>query len=173
MIIIEGPDNAGKTTLAKLLSKLISFEVIHAGSRPKSQGEVDRRYMEAIGNCDRNVIQDRNFIVGQAVYGKVMNDNFVPMEDAINKLAKSGAIYIYCRPANNVLLDLDNHDMKPHDNKEDFDIVMDKAEQIIELYDDLHLELGKRGMSISKHDYTKGQISLNTLDFIARRIDDC
>lgn len=100
IIIIEGPDGSGKTTLANQLSKQSSYPIIH---RVQPKTEHDKKvmleeYLEVI-RTRRNMIFDRSWY-SEMVYGPVMRDSSVishhQMYAIESRLAKIGAMIIYC-----------------------------------------------------------------------------
>ena len=100
IIIIEGPDGSGKTTLANTLSKQTGYPVVHR-SQPKSEEEkrqMMQQYIDAIVT-GKNMIFDRCWY-SEMVYGPIMRDNSVitypEMYLLEAKLAKRGALIIYC-----------------------------------------------------------------------------
>lgn len=100
IIIIEGPDGSGKTTLAEKLSKQTGYPVVHR-SQPKSEEEklqMLREYVDAI-DAGKNVIFDRCWY-SEMAYGPVMRDESVitypEMYLLEEKLARHGALIIYC-----------------------------------------------------------------------------
>lgn len=100
IIIIEGADGSGKTTLAEQISKQTGYPVVHRSS-PKSEEEkavMMQMYLQAIKE-GRNVIFDRCWY-SEMVYGVVMRDESVisypQMYELERSLAKRGALIIYC-----------------------------------------------------------------------------
>lgn len=71
-IILEGPDGAGKTTLADALIKL-GYDCASFGVPPTGLTEEQhlRRYLEPLLNIDHAMVFDR-FHLGERVYGDVM-----------------------------------------------------------------------------------------------------
>ena len=64
-LIIEGPDQSGKTTLAKALAKRLGWEYVHMTKPP-----VDFNYLEGyLHECSRARVHDR-FHLGAVVYGR-------------------------------------------------------------------------------------------------------
>lgn len=98
LIVLEGCDGTGKTTLAKLLSAVLNAEIIHCSTRTKNDLNFFCDIIDAAKT--KNIIADR-FCYGQFVY---QAENERPLngvglgytaEDALNtlelKLLKSGA----------------------------------------------------------------------------------
>lgn len=103
IIIIEGADGSGKTTLANTLAKQTGFEVVHR-TQPKTEEEKARMfemYVDTI-KSGTNVIFDRCWY-SEMVYGPIMRDASVISYPVMYKLermlAKHGALIIYCTDA--------------------------------------------------------------------------
>lgn len=100
IIILEGPDGSGKTTLANKLQKQTGYMLLHR-SQPKTEEEKARmmdEYMQVI-KAGKNCIMDRCWY-SEMVYGPVMRDASVigyPQMYALEKqLARVGGLVIYC-----------------------------------------------------------------------------
>ena len=100
IIIIEGPDGSGKTTLAKQLSQQTGWSIVHR-SQPKSEEEkaqMMQGYIDAL-KMGKNMIFDRCWY-SEMAYGPTMRDESVisyPQMYALEALAaKHGALIIYC-----------------------------------------------------------------------------
>lgn len=100
VIILEGPDGGGKTTLATKLSLMTGYKVKHY-SYPKDQDEADAMFL---GYCDdfvgaSNIIVDRCWYSDLA-YGPVMRGRatitYPQMYELEKMIAKRGGIIIYC-----------------------------------------------------------------------------
>lgn len=156
MIIIEGPDNSGKTTLAKFLAKEIGREYYHAGGPPKSTPEIIGRVHFSFDNKDKYIF-DRSPLISEQVYGVMRGQlylNFEENEDLYSRFRELGPIIIYCRPPNDTILDMSTHEAKPHDTVEHVKQVTDKAVQMIALYDDA-IEHPVMPKQVIYYDYTK------------------
>jgi len=100
IIMLEGPDGSGKTTLAKRLSKQTGYKVIRS-VRPETDEEKTQmmnQYMRTI-RTRKNIIFDRCWY-SEMVYGLVMRDasviSYPQMYDLERQLMKAGAMIIYC-----------------------------------------------------------------------------
>ena len=107
IIIIEGPDGSGKTTLANTLSKQTGYPVIHR-SQPKTEeekAEMLQGYIDTI-KAGRNAIFDRCWY-SEMVYGPVMRDasviTYPAMYELERMLAKRGALIIHCKDDPDIL----------------------------------------------------------------------
>lgn len=99
LIIIEGPDGSGKTTLAEKISKQTKYSIIHR-SQPKTEEEkklMMGEYIQTI-RSGKNMIFDRCWY-SEMAYGPVMRDSSVisypEMYELEELLAKTGALIIY------------------------------------------------------------------------------
>ena len=99
IIITEGPDGAGKTTLAEQISRQTKYPIIHR-TKPKNEEEKKRmmgEYLQTI-RSGKNMIFDRCWY-SEMAYGPVMRDSSVisypQMYELEEQLAKTGALIIY------------------------------------------------------------------------------
>lgn len=114
MIVIEGPDNAGKSVLASRLSEHFSLPVQASEGPPKHPGELNARLMRY--SSLSLTIFDRHPIVSQPIYCKLRGGD--PEFDVTlwtKWLYDRKPIFIYCDPG---LRTLDGHNVKEHDTKE-------------------------------------------------------
>lgn len=103
IIILEGVDNAGKTTLARKLSACIpgSFNW-HLTWTPRLGEAMEDYMLECFNNAIANLEQGRTIIIDRfwpsdAVYGSVFRKGpSFDHVDLINSLRHFRAIYIYC-----------------------------------------------------------------------------
>ena len=101
IIILEGPEAAGKSTLAKKLSEQSGFEIV-SKSWPRGKAEqeamLDMYREAAYGSA--NVIFDRCWY-SEMVYGPIMRDKSYITYEHMNELEdilvrNSGAMLIHC-----------------------------------------------------------------------------
>ena len=100
VIIIEGPDGAGKTMLAEQLSRQTKYTIEHRSkpNTPEEKARMMGEYLQLV-KSSKNIILDRCWY-SEMVYGKVMRDqsyiDYPQMYELERLLAKNGAIIIYC-----------------------------------------------------------------------------
>lgn len=101
IIILEGPEAAGKSTLANKLSMQTGYPIVHR-DKPKTEEDKLRMmeyYLAAVGS-DKNFIFDRCWY-SEIVYGTVMRDksyiSYEQMYQLETALAKNGGgMIIHC-----------------------------------------------------------------------------
>ena len=100
ILILEGPDGSGKTTLATRLHATTGYPIYH---RSKPENDEDKANMMEQLKADfkkyKNVIVDRCWY-SEIVYGNVMRDGSVidypEMYDLERLTLSKGALLIYC-----------------------------------------------------------------------------
>lgn len=107
IIIIEGADGSGKTTLAEKLAKQTGFELVHR-SQPKTEEEKAKMldmYTTTI-KSGKNMIFDRCWY-SEMVYGPIMRDasviSYPKMYELERLLTRRGALLIYCKDTPEIL----------------------------------------------------------------------
>lgn len=100
IIIIEGPDGAGKTTLANKIHQQTGYMLLHR-SQPKSEEEKAKmmdEYLDVI-KSGKNCIMDRCWY-SEMVYGPVMRDaaviSYPQMYTLERQVARTGGMIIHC-----------------------------------------------------------------------------
>jgi adenylate kinase family enzyme len=108
LIIIEGPDNTGKSTLARHLQEVFSLDYIHC-SKPKTDNPFNE-YMEMFSNIRVPTVIDRAHL-GEYVYSKLWRDGCSITDkqfELIDLEAMSRfeyTIVIYAQAPNHIILD--------------------------------------------------------------------
>ncbi len=127
-IILEGPDNCGKSTLAQAISLATGWPIKEKEGRPKTwlaMLEKFRKY-EAIDNH----IIDRHPIVSQSVYGILRGDPEIPT-DVLDHFFSRNDLIIYCR----CLRSLEDHEASPTDTAAHLEMIDKQANEILQIYD--------------------------------------
>jgi hypothetical protein len=156
MLIVEGPDNAGKSTLIHQLEIAHDIRSVHAGGPPKSKEEINTKRTVAYENCFKRIIQDRNYFISDLVYGNVLRrapnyENF----SILLELLSTRPLIIYCRPSLEHLLKIDDHEVKAHETQEHVDAVKKNQRLIVEHYDELMKVISSK-TTVIEYDFEKG-----------------
>lgn len=132
MIVVEGMDNTGKTTLVKKLAKEFDLKIV------KSPGPVDQglenslKWMrKTLENNDLQVIYDRYPLISERIYGPIIrkNDVLAPYWiKLVRKFLDREPILIYCRPPIDDILNFGE--------REQMEGVVERAKELVELYDE-------------------------------------
>ena len=126
-IVIEGPDNSGKSTLAKNLSKILKFPIIKAGPPPKSNSLIltccDLQYFWML---DRPCIFDRITPISHQCYNDLDEQCINYLNSKLYDM-RPMFILIYC----NVKF---NFTQENYESDNDKKIVEDRYEKVIEKY---------------------------------------
>lgn len=130
-IILEGPDNAGKSTLAAHISDRLGIPIQHSGGPSKFPGEVNSRAFEF--NCRRGTfIYDRHPCISQNIYVEALqNGGELVEEQHVEALYNSQPLIIYCKNVRGV----EGHEQSEHSSAEYFEQVSASMERICDLYD--------------------------------------
>lgn len=138
MIVIEGPDNAGKTTLAKELMQLNSrLEYFHAGSAPKDliheQMCIDQQFEQFVLP---HVIGDRATCISQQVYqeGRLFEHKLL---GDIDRLVMIGCIIVYCRPSTDRLMAVQSFQWRDEETEAHKQKIIRNQHTFILRYDEL------------------------------------
>lgn len=130
-IVLEGPDNAGKSTLAQKLSEALELPIRHSGGPSKYPGEVNERAQSFIAD-DTQYIYDRHPCVSQNVYVAALNNGGeLVTEENIQQFYASDPIVIYCRSKGS----LEGHEQSEHSSVEYFNEVEKAYPTLCKLYD--------------------------------------
>lgn len=106
MIILEGPDNSGKTTLAKKLSEVVGWPLEHSGGPTTAQDR--HRRMQWVFEQE-NIILDRVPCISEPVYGTVCRGtNCFEGTTYLTKLIKRNPLIIYCRPPTSIIVNIEH-----------------------------------------------------------------
>lgn len=136
-LILEGPDNAGKTTLARKLSQngLVAYK--HPGGRPDDlTGELkcmtDQHYLLTHTS---HIIHDRVTCISQQVYNPDVHLNVMREHALMNLIALQNVVVIYCRPSTDKLLRVQDLTWREGESDEHKEKIIRGQHLFVERYD--------------------------------------
>ena len=126
-IVIEGPDNSGKSTLAKMIASYTGRTIVSSEGPEKFPGEIDQRITRYFGY--RDVIFDRHPVVSQAIYCDIVGTSEVDRSLAM-RFYDECPIMVYCvgRP-------LVGHVRKAHDTDQHLFAITEAHDIVCARYD--------------------------------------
>lgn len=103
MIVIEGMDGSGKTTLAKRLAKDLKIPYFHHGAPAVTLTEFRRKCMRSTVLFQRPIVQDRTPLISECIYGEFKpGEPFMLWGDSQHWIKTAMIVLIYCRPAKHI-----------------------------------------------------------------------
>lgn len=143
-IILEGPDAAGKSTLAQALRNATGMPIKASEGKPATW----RLYLERLRKYEAldGMIIDRHPIYSQQVYGSLRDDPEIPDEHLDNLFNRPDDLFIYCRAINRGLT---CHEAKPTDPLGHLEFIDKNYGGILARYD----RLAAHNADIIYHEY--------------------
>ena len=171
MIVVEGPDNSGKSTLIKWIKKNLDVvELKHNRHGPPSGAwEIKLRTEiildSAIRSSHKNgTIVDRFSLIGESIYGPILRgkdlwteipQDKIRLEKVFNDL---DPFIIYCRPDTDTILDLSHHQIKDYDTEEHILNINKNQKLIVQAYDNYFARTSLH--HFYKYNYKRGEEAL-------------
>ena len=141
MIIIEGADNTGKSTLGKFLSKEFSLELIHSERPHWSWTEEQSLEHSRKQLLPQLAILDRVYALSEYVYGPICRGGSAlgtRHAEALVDLYNRPYVIIYCRPQMSTIL--------RNGERDQMEGVVENHQAIVEAYDKLMDEVARFGV---------------------------
>ena len=159
LIILEGPDGAGKSTLITRLVKDHGYAVYRSGG-PKDEENMLRVVKEmAVLALDPTTVYlcDRAPWISELIYSKALGrDPVMPME-FFNPFFSLPQRIIYCNLNDSVsMLSNMSREFKAHKPAEHTALVVKNYQQVCDLYDELMDEMEAAGMNVFGYDWMNG-----------------
>lgn len=130
MIVLEGIDNTGKSTLAREIAHTLHWSVQGSEGPPKEDGEMDRRVARYLSRPSRRMIYDRHPCVSNPIYDLMRKRKTGPNANLITEFYRRRPVLIYCHPQSG--RGLEGHVIKPE---------RDTAEHLAAIHDGYKLML--------------------------------
>lgn len=156
MIIIEGPDGAGKSTIAKILAGKHGLEIIHAGGPPKDAEDLRGRFATQFRGYGK--VLDRASFISEQVYGSVVRNGLLveqsEIDDTARRFVEKGFFVVYCRPSVDTLIAHAREKLARLSSEKGYkpdnhvQVVSDKIVRIAMRYDVVIENLKRRGMTV-------------------------
>lgn len=128
-IIIEGHDNAGKSTLAIRMAEYMDLIIQESEGPPKSNKEINARVDRYETMTDRLFV--RHPVISNAIYGQFRKEGDPITEGRRMIFYDAKHIIIYCDPMERGYGD---HALKDHDTKEHQALLVEYQENLLKAY---------------------------------------
>jgi hypothetical protein len=125
LIVVEGMDNTGKSTLAQHIAEKFKIVLMANKQRPRSVSEAIR-YTSIVRTVSSifPVIVDRWAPISEPVYGPILRG-----ENLAEGISDEADLIIYCRPPIEVIMNYGNREQMPG--------VIENTREIVAAYDEL------------------------------------
>ena len=97
MIIVEGIDNSGKSTLILQLQETFRIPAIRSGMRPTSQKDITH-YHNWCAASPTPLILDRHPVISDQVYGLILR-GYSPSNPSLAQLLRQDHFLVFCHPS--------------------------------------------------------------------------
>lgn len=155
MIILEGPEGAGKSTLGLKLSTKLNLPLIHTGGPIISKEELhDRLDSLEIMRCPDKIF-DRLPLISELMYAPLQNrEPFISRKSAIEILSYIGPTIYYCRLSDTDKMLDKMVDGKAHKSPEWMNTIREDYYDLVTEYDRLMDEIRQANVRVIHVDWT-------------------
>jgi adenylate kinase family enzyme len=162
MIILEGADGCGKSTLAEILSARFKLEIYHSG-RPQTESELYDTIYE-IKSQKENKIIDRVPWISDVVYNNALKRQHRIPESIMYTFIEESDIVIWCNPSLAVLNIKEGKGHKPEHYmdqvKTNSDVLRSEYTRFFESYQ----------FDFFKYDYTNKNAIESCINYVEKRL---
>ncbi len=107
IIVVEGCDNSGKSTIAAKLAKRLRGLLIKSEHIPPLNEHL-QEYMEVLQAAEMYgngvVVSDRHHVVSEPIYGDIIRGGHKLKEVTIKQALDQISAFVYCRPSDELIL---------------------------------------------------------------------
>ncbi len=128
-IILEGPDNSGKSTLANVLLQVVPYTLQSGEGPPKFPWEIDERANRYMAM--KNTIFDRHPCISETIYGKYRGKPVELHRATMDRFGELDHLIIYCESDS---MGAHDHEVKDHDTPDHLELIHDHDKQIRQDY---------------------------------------
>jgi adenylate kinase family enzyme len=172
VIIVEGFDCSGKSTLALKIALALKIPVLHPGGPTRDESDVVACLLRSLSRMKQRCVQDRVTHISESVYSMLPRPKHAVLAlNSIREVAHAELI-IYCRPPTEFLLQalVGNHKVKEHDDIEKLGMAMQEAPTLIRLYDTvMHLVAMYAGCRVITYDRAKIGDQEHIMEIVKRK----
>lgn len=143
-VVLEGPDNAGKSTLAKAIrTECNRVTYYHPGGAPSDAHDEEvclttqRNFFESSGQF----LFDRVTCISQQVYNPNPSADEARKAFAQHMVRRPNMVVVYCRPPNETLMDVGNYTWRAEETEEHRQKIITRAAEFIARYDEVMLQV--------------------------------
>lgn len=151
MIIIEGPDNSGKTTLAQEICETQKALYVKTYQKEWTYKELEEFQWDFLDMDYRPIVFDRYPIVSHYIYSKVIrNDHSYGWDDLRRLLLPwrdADVEYIYCRPDLSIIED--------YGDRPQMAGVKENTRELVDLYDIMFEAIQAMDITTTLYDWSK------------------
>lgn len=156
MIIVEGMDNTGKTTLVRKLTSMLPLRKYKSPGPDIGEAEQIEWVRDRLEDTDEWVIFDRFPLISEPIYGSNIRGqhNFEdPSKQYLYDIFKNKKpLVIYCRPPRDKILSFE-------DGRIQMDGVKLKGANLISDYDKMITDIKEEGINTVIYDYTTHSVN--------------
>lgn len=153
MIVVEGFDMSGKSTLANILGAELGWPVLHTGGPTRDEADVVSCLLRSLQRMQKRCVQDRVTHVSESVYSMTEFPTKAALAlDAIREIPPT-VMMIYCRPAPEFLVRAlaDEHREKAWDTQDHMYRIRRDAATMIAFYDTV-MAMVERRVDVIRYD---------------------